>query len=263
LQPLEVPEPTIFSSASGRIRRSKLNRTVYAFVLKVREDGRVRNRSAVIATGINGAIAAVNLVDDSCTDVSRLEESMSIAVTQQHATASSIRPGIWRRCGRITALLTLCGLVVLVEWLLGPKFAHHNLFAPFYAYIVLAVWIGDLWEALGAVAAGAVAAAWLMQPLPSWNLTGSVDTDGWLLFVGTALALVGIAHRRHVMSGQGQAVADAPVVSSTLDNPVVVIHGHAQILQGGGIVFDTRATQQAPEGLEIRIEPPSTSRQRE
>jgi hypothetical protein len=66
---------------------------------------------------------------------------------------------------KLVALLILCGLVVLVEWLLGPNFARHNLFAPFYAYVVLAVWLGDLWEALGAVAAAAVAAAWLMQPL--------------------------------------------------------------------------------------------------
>ena len=114
---------------------------------------------------------------------------------------------IWQRCGRIAALLILCGFVVLVEWLLGPNFARHNFFAPFYAYIVLAVWLGDVWEALGAVAAGAVATAWLMQPLPSWNLTGSVDWYGWLLFVGTSLALVGIAHRWHGMSGQRQAVA--------------------------------------------------------
>jgi hypothetical protein len=164
-------------------------------------------------------------------------------------------------------------VVVLVEWLLGPNFVQHNFFAPFYAYIVLAVWLGDLWEALGAVATGAVTTAWLMQPLspwmhplPSWNLTGLVDGEaglyGWLLFVGTSLALIGIAHRRHVMSARRQASADAPVIS-TLDNPVVVIQGHAQILQGNGIVFDTRAPQRASVGLEIRSEPPSARYQQE
>src|SRR5919199_715991 len=143
-----------------------------------------------------------------------LEGCMSISVAQQHAKASSMTSRLWRRCARLAALLILCGLVVLVEWLLGPNFARHNFFAPFYAYIVFAVWLGDLWEALGAVAAGAVTTAWLMQPLPSWNLAGSVDGEaglyGWLLFVGTSLALIGIAHRWHARSGQRQSVADAP-----------------------------------------------------
>ena len=40
-----------------------------------------------------------------------------------------------------------------------------------------------------------------------------------------------------------------PVISANLDNPVLVVQGQAQLLQGGGVVFDTRLDQQVPEEL--------------
>ena len=40
-----------------------------------------------------------------------------------------------------------------------------------------------------------------------------------------------------------------PVISANLDNPVLVVQGQAQLLQGGGVVFDTRLDQQIPEEL--------------
>lgn len=41
--------------------------------------------------------------------------------------------------------------------------------------------------------------------------------------------------------------AGAPVVSTSLDNPVLVIQGHAQVLQGTSVVFDTRASAPVTE----------------
>jgi hypothetical protein len=38
-----------------------------------------------------------------------------------------------------------------------------------------------------------------------------------------------------------------PVVSTSLENPILVVQGHAQVVQGGGVVFDTRMGQQATE----------------
>jgi hypothetical protein len=40
-----------------------------------------------------------------------------------------------------------------------------------------------------------------------------------------------------------------------LDNPVLVVHGHAQMVQGGGVVFDTRQDQQVTEDLIGRAPP--------
>jgi hypothetical protein len=46
-----------------------------------------------------------------------------------------------------------------------------------------------------------------------------------------------------------------PVISANLDNPVLVVRGHAQLLQGGGVVFDTRLGQQVTEDLIGRAAP--------
>ena len=46
-----------------------------------------------------------------------------------------------------------------------------------------------------------------------------------------------------------------PVISANLDDPVLVVQGHAQLLQGGGVVFDTRLGQQVPEELIGRAAP--------
>jgi hypothetical protein len=40
-----------------------------------------------------------------------------------------------------------------------------------------------------------------------------------------------------------------------LENPVLVVQGHAQLLQGGSVVFDTRLGQQVPEELIGRAAP--------
>src|SRR5204863_1441064 len=34
-----------------------------------------------------------------------------------------------------------------------------------------------------------------------------------------------------------------PVISTSLENPVLVVQGHAQVVQGGGVVFNTRMGQ--------------------
>jgi hypothetical protein len=46
-----------------------------------------------------------------------------------------------------------------------------------------------------------------------------------------------------------------PVISANLDNPVLVVQGHAQLLQGGSVVFDTRLGQQDSEELIGRAAP--------
>jgi hypothetical protein len=48
---------------------------------------------------------------------------------------------------------------------------------------------------------------------------------------------------------------DASTGLANLDNPVLVVQGHAQLLQGGGVVFDTRQNQQVPEELIGRTAP--------
>jgi hypothetical protein len=46
-----------------------------------------------------------------------------------------------------------------------------------------------------------------------------------------------------------------PIISTNLENPVLLVQGHAQLLQGGGVVFDTRQGQQIPEDLIGRVAP--------
>jgi hypothetical protein len=123
----------------------------------------------------------------------------------------------------------------------------HNFFSFFYVYMVVALWLGDLWEALGAVAVSALAAAWLMlyllrgwggpfwlygwpRPLPDWG--------GWLLYVATALALVGVVHNPRRPGRRVAREAAAPMISSDLENPILIVQGHAQILQGGVVVIE-------------------------
>lgn len=44
------------------------------------------------------------------------------------------------------------------------------------------------------------------------------------------------------LKGRRRTATDvsAPILSTTIENPVLIIHGHAQLVQGGGVVFDTR-----------------------
>jgi hypothetical protein len=46
-----------------------------------------------------------------------------------------------------------------------------------------------------------------------------------------------------------------PIISTSLENPVLLVQGHAQVVQGGGVVFDTRLGQQVPEELIGRAAP--------
>lgn len=154
------------------------------------------------------------------------------------------------RALRIAALL-LVG--ALVAWIAGGMWpwpwnyygflyeAPRGDFYPlWFAYVVFAVTIGDLWESAGAVACAAVVAGLLQLGRhgfysPYYPVT--VNVWGWLIFVLSSAALVAIVHRRRV--GSARAVA-FPVVSSDLEDPVLIIRGHAQLLQGTGVVFDTR-----------------------
>jgi hypothetical protein len=47
----------------------------------------------------------------------------------------------------------------------------------------------------------------------------------------------------------------APINSANLENPVLLVQGHAQLLQGGGVVFDTRLGRHVPEELIARAAP--------
>jgi hypothetical protein len=48
---------------------------------------------------------------------------------------------------------------------------------------------------------------------------------------------------------------DANTGLDNLDNPVLVVQGHAQVVQGRGVVFDTRLGQHLPEELMGRAAP--------
>lgn len=68
----------------------------------------------------------------------------------------------------------------------------------------------------------------------------SNDQIAWLVFAVTSIALAFLVHRRRGTSAQPGPDAAVPVVSTDLQNPVLIIHGHAQLMQGTGVVFDTR-----------------------
>jgi len=122
------------------------------------------------------------------------------------------------------------------------------------AYVVFALWLGDAWESFGAIASSWVVAGALVLTYdrphlvvgdpgngPNGYNTRSDDTVAWLVFVVSSLALVGVTARlRRKQTHTAKDVA-APVVSAGIKDPVLIIRGHAQILQHGmGVVFDTR-----------------------
>jgi len=45
-------------------------------------------------------------------------------------------------------------------------------------------------------------------------------------------------------------------MSAGMEDSVLVIHGHAQVLQGAGVVFDTRQSAQTAEAV-VRRTPPT------
>ena len=160
----------------------------------------------------------------------------------------------WRRIGRITTLTLALALVVIVQMMAGAHFANHSFFSLYYAYVVFAIWIGDLWESLGAVVAAIALSLWILHVgvvapwhYSQWTLPGEADTTDWYLFAATSLALGGLAQRWRRVSRAKTAAT--PLVATDVENPVLIVHGHAQIVQGGGVVFDTRASQQATERL--------------
>src|SRR5947207_403358 len=107
----------------------------------------------------------------------------------------------WWRLGRLTALTVAYVMVLTLLRMTIPTFSEwwieHNLFALCYPYLLLAVWLGDVWEALSAVTISAAVTAWMTLSVlrsfqfgPSW---GRVPVDGgsWFLYVASALAIVG------------------------------------------------------------------------
>ena len=165
----------------------------------------------------------------------------------------------WWRLGRLTALTIAYVMVLTLLHKAIPPFSDwwigHNLFALCYPYLLLAVWLGDVWEALSAVTISAVVTGWMslavLRPFqygPSrfW-VRVPVDGGSWLLYVASALAIVGLVHWRRSVTPKIESAA--PVVSANMDSPVLVIHGHVQVLQGGGVVFDSGTQQGATEQL--------------
>ena len=127
---------------------------------------------------------------------------------------------------------------------IGFQWIEQNLFALCFPYVLLAAWLGDVWEALSAVTISAAFTAWLtvagVSPIPgNPYLIGEMpDSLAWFLYAASAIAIVGLAHRRRGVTPQNGIAA--PVVSADMDSPVLVIHGNVQVLQGGGVVFDSR-----------------------
>ncbi len=167
------------------------------------------------------------------------------------------------RALRITALL-LVG--ALAAWLAGGWPWHNigslygdpsgDLYPLWFAYAVFAVTIGDLGESIGAVACAAVIVGlsqigyhgFYSPYSPLWNSPLRVNVLDWFLFVLSCAALIALAHRRRrATPAQDKAV---PLVSSDIEDPVLIIRGHAQILQQGtGVVFDTRQGRSATAEL--------------
>ncbi len=170
-----------------------------------------------------------------------------------------------RRLGRISLLALVFAVVLDVFTALGSDFDNRNFFVLFYAYMVFAVWVGDLWESLGAAAIASAATLWMMHTMPTWwhysqwTLPGFPTDRDWFFFVAIAFALVALAQRWRMARGHVPDDAAAPMMTSGLENPVFVVQGHAQIIQGGGVVFDTRLGHHGPEGEKpVRPTPPDS-----
>ena len=149
---------------------------------------------------------------------------------------------------RFARILALVFVGVIVTWLTSRL--HYSSYSTgsgywplWFAYVIFAVAIGDLWESLVAIAVSAAITGRLLNIAYGFS---SVQESGWarLLFVLSSAALIALVHRRrHAAPAHDSAV---PLVSSDIEDPVLIIRGHAQILQQGtGIVFDTRQARGA------------------
>ncbi len=144
---------------------------------------------------------------------------------------------------RFARILALVFVGVVVTWLTSNlRYSYNSVGSGYwplwFAYIIFAVAIGDLWESIGAIAVSAVITGVLLDIGYGFH---SFQGGGWawLLFVVSSAGLVALLHkRRRATPVQDTAV---PLVSSDIEDPVLIIRGHAQILQQGtGVVFDTR-----------------------
>jgi len=185
----------------------------------------------------------------------------STAIRAQSSVARPFPTALWWRIARVLTLLVVGGMVVALE--IQPiSWVQTHFFSLLYAYVVFALWLGDAWESFGAIASSWVVAGALVltydqphlvvgdywgfagQGGPSGYNTRSDDTVAWLVFVVSSLALVGVTAR--LRRKQARMIGDvaAPVAPANLQDPVLIIRGHAQILQHGtGVVFDTRGSR--------------------
>jgi hypothetical protein len=104
------------------------------------------------------------------------------------------------------------------------------------------------WHILLALSNVGVLAYAVLFPAPN-NDAKFVGLVLYLLLV-TAFSLVLLARPR------AHAQIPAPVMSAGMEDSVLVIHGHAQVLQGAGVVFDTRQSAQTAEAV-VRRTPPT------
>ena len=144
---------------------------------------------------------------------------------------------------RFARILALVFVGVIVTWLTSRlRYSSYSTGSGYwplwFAYAIFAVAIGDLWESLGAIAVSAAITGILLNIAYDFS---SVQESGWawLLFVLSCAALIALAHRWRRAAPARDTVV--PLVSSNIEDPVLIIRGHAQILQQGtGVVFDTR-----------------------
>ncbi len=170
-------------------------------------------------------------------------------MTGTGVVSSRARSVHWRAVRVVTLIL----VGAFVAWASYPnnnqEFASANYWPLWFAYSIFAVAIGELWESIGAVAFSAVATV-LVLGGPFYAF-GFPYRDGspyrtsllaWLLFVFCSIALTTLVHRRRRAIPAHDSAA--PLVPGDLEDPVLIIRGHAQILQQGtGVVFDTRQTR--------------------
>jgi len=68
------------------------------------------------------------------------------------------------------------------------------------------------------------------------------------------IALAALVNRRRGTGAYSSQHAAAPIVSTNVDNPVLIIHGSAQLLQGAAVTFDTATTRAAgPQTADLGV----------
>lgn len=163
-------------------------------------------------------------------------------------TARSPRDAMMRRAGRVGVLAMAAVMTVLLLQVTTPYYADRHLFSLFffYAYVTFALWYGDFWEGVGAALASAAITAVLL-PVMGYPIEGTHGFLAEAAFVATSFLLVSLAHRRRAVPTPAPAYPDpaVPVVTTNVQNPVLIIHGSAQLLQGAAVTFDTATAGQA------------------